>query len=66
MDDIPAATLHLVALGHYFTVFLCGILIKGLVLAIPEDDAFEEGTDLVLREVVGEFTHLVQQINILI
>lgn len=66
MDDISATTLHLVAFSDNLAIFLSSIFVKGLVLTIPKDDAFKEGADLVLREVVGEFTHLVQQINVLI
>lgn len=66
MNDIPTATLHLVPLGHNLTVFLSSVLVEGFVLTIAQDDAFKEGTDLVFRKVVREFTHLIQQVDVLI
>jgi hypothetical protein len=66
VDDVPPARLHLVTLGDDLRVFLGGVLVESLVLTLVEDDTLEEGTHLVTREIVGELTHLVQQIDVLI
>ena len=36
------------------------------MLILPEDYALKERSDLVFGEIVGKFTHLVQEVNIFI
>ena len=66
MDNIPSWRFHFVSFGDYLTIFLCSVFIESLVLILPEDYALKERSDLVFGEIVGKFTHLVQEVNIFI
>lgn len=66
VDNVSPAGLHLVAFCYYFRVLFSSILVETFMLYVSQDDAFKKCTHFVFGEIVGEFTHLVEQVDILI
>lgn len=49
---LSPARFHFIALGHDFGIFLSGILIKGFMLIVSQNDTLKKRSNFVSRKII--------------